>query len=170
MKRVVLSLLLLIALQTIGPPSAAAGGDLTIRRIRFDPPGADDGSKRSLNKENILIRNDSDSAVRIKGWKVHDHHRDNVYICPTRYPSQARGSGVALHRPRNRSHRYLLTRGGARPRITGIGIKTTTCGIMAATPLRCGDAMGRSPIGVATSGATIAPTPAASFRSRPAGC
>lgn len=79
-KRVVLPLLLLIALQTIGPSSAAAGGDLTIRRIRFNPPGADDGSRRSLNHEYILIRNDSDSAVRIKGWKIHDAHRDNVYV------------------------------------------------------------------------------------------
>ena len=80
MKRIVLSLLVLLGLQTIAPPIAAAGGDLTIVRIRFNPPGADDGSRRSLNKEKIVIRNDSDSVVRMKGWKIHDALRDNVYV------------------------------------------------------------------------------------------
>ena len=80
MKRVVLSLLLLLGLQTIGPTAAVAGGELTIVRIRFNPPGVDDGSRRSLNDEYILIRNDSDTVVRIKGWKIHDAHRDNVYV------------------------------------------------------------------------------------------
>lgn len=79
MKRIALSLLFLLVLQPMSPPRAAAGGDLTIVRIRFNPPGADDGSKDSLNKESILIRNGSDEVVRIKGWKVHDAGCDNVY-------------------------------------------------------------------------------------------
>jgi hypothetical protein len=46
-------------------------GAIRIERIRFDPPGEDDGSNASLNREIIRIENTGEEAVRLRGWTIH---------------------------------------------------------------------------------------------------
>jgi hypothetical protein len=75
----------LAALVLGGSPSSiaeAGGGGVHIVSIRYNAPGADDGSRDSLNAEVIMIRNDGDRRVSIKSWTVHDAGRDNFYKIP----------------------------------------------------------------------------------------
>jgi hypothetical protein len=50
--------------------------------MRYNAPGADSDSRRSLNGERIRIRNSGDQRVSIKGWTIHDAGRDNTYTFP----------------------------------------------------------------------------------------
>lgn len=65
-----------LLLMGAGPASAA----IRIKKISFDPAGADSGTRRHLNKEWILIKNTGDKVRRLDGWKVHDRDRDHTYI------------------------------------------------------------------------------------------
>ena len=44
---------------------------IRIDRIRFDPPGEDDGTNASLNQEIIRIENTGEHPVRLGGWTIH---------------------------------------------------------------------------------------------------
>lgn len=57
----------------------SAGSGVQIITVRYNAPGNDDGSKDNLNSERVFIRNDGDHGVRIRGWKIRDRSRDNVF-------------------------------------------------------------------------------------------
>jgi hypothetical protein len=68
---VLVIVILLLGLTT----SAAAshrGGGVRIMKIVFDPPGADNGSNTSLNKETVVIVNGGTSSVVMTGWTLRD--------------------------------------------------------------------------------------------------
>ena len=76
MRRFAIAFLTLVLLTAVAAPAHAA---IKIRKISFDPAGADDGSNRHLNKEWIKIVNTGPNAVRLRGWKIVDKGRDHVY-------------------------------------------------------------------------------------------
>lgn len=66
------------ALFVSGTSSASAA--IRIKRINFDPTGADSATNRHLNKEWIIIKNTSHKVRRLDGWKLHDRRRDHTYV------------------------------------------------------------------------------------------
>lgn len=60
----------------VASPALAA---ICIKRINFDPAGADSGTNAHLNKEYVYIVNTGPNAVQLRGWKVFDRGRDHVY-------------------------------------------------------------------------------------------
>jgi hypothetical protein len=65
-----------------------------IRKIAFDPPGADNGSNASLNKELVVIMNEGTSPVVITGWTLRDREA-HMYRFPT-FTLRA-GARVTVH-------------------------------------------------------------------------
>jgi hypothetical protein len=70
------------------PPSAPPGGGtllysavvpegLNIAHIEYDPPGPD------LEGEYVLIRNNSENAVDMTGWSLHDDGLNHVFTFPS---------------------------------------------------------------------------------------
>ena len=53
--------------------------------ISFDPPGEDDRSNESLNEEYVVLVNDSERNVNLKGWTIHDLDQDNAYRFDDRF-------------------------------------------------------------------------------------
>ena len=56
------------------PPATAQTARHSVRivKIYYDSPGADRGTKESLNAEYITLLNTGKRAVDLKGWKVRD--------------------------------------------------------------------------------------------------
>jgi hypothetical protein len=76
MRRVVPFFVLLAVLGiAISATASPRGGGVRILKIVFDPPGADNGSNASLNKETAAIVNGGTSSVVMTGWTLRD--RDN---------------------------------------------------------------------------------------------
>ena len=71
---------------TAGPALAA----IKIKKIVFNPEGADSGTNRHLNKEWIVIKNTGDRVRSLVGWKVHDRGRDHTY----RFGDESQGDDV----------------------------------------------------------------------------
>jgi hypothetical protein len=61
---------------------ATAAGSMHIKKIAFDPPGADNGSNDSLNQEKVVIRNDARRSKQLQGRKLRDRGADHVFIFP----------------------------------------------------------------------------------------
>lgn len=59
-----------------GTPALAA---LRVHRIYFDPPGRDTRSHSDLYDEFIVIRNTGRTPRELRGWRIHDRRRRNVY-------------------------------------------------------------------------------------------
>lgn len=74
-----------IALLTVLVGTAPAEAAIKIKRIHFDPPGEDTGTNSHLNREYIYLVNAGDSGVQLKGFKVFDSGRANVYRFPRLY-------------------------------------------------------------------------------------
>jgi Lamin Tail Domain len=53
-------------------PASARGDGVKFLRIRFDPPGADNGSNTSLNNEVVIIANKSPAIANLTGWTLRD--------------------------------------------------------------------------------------------------
>src|SRR4249919_483449 len=68
--------------------------DIRIERIRFDPPGDDDGSNASLNREVIRIENTGQEAARLRGWMIHTAGHLVFYFPRFRL---AGGEAVTIH-------------------------------------------------------------------------
>jgi len=66
------------------PTASAEHGGIEIVKIRFNPPGPDDGSRRSLNDEYIFIRNTSSHGQGLRGWRIHDARSGNSYRIDSR--------------------------------------------------------------------------------------
>jgi hypothetical protein len=94
--RRVAPLLALVIVTGLAIPALASprGGTVHIAKIVFDPPGADNGSNTSLNKEAVVIVNEGTYSVVMTGWTLRD--RDNhVFRFPT---FTLRGGGrVTIH-------------------------------------------------------------------------
>ena len=88
MKRIIV--LLLSSLVVVVAFSAPALAAIKIKKIAFNPAGADSGTNRHLNKEWILIKNTGDRARSLAGWKVHDRGRDYTY----RFGDESQGDDV----------------------------------------------------------------------------
>lgn len=77
MKRLTVALLVSTLVLTVGAAPASAG--IRIKRISFDPAGADTGTSSHLNKEWVLLKNTGQTDVQMRGWKLFDLGRDHVY-------------------------------------------------------------------------------------------
>jgi len=51
-------------------PDRGTAPDVRIERVRFNPPGADGPSDRSLNGEWVEVRNRSRRARSLRGWRL----------------------------------------------------------------------------------------------------
>lgn len=71
----------------VATPANAA---LEIKRIAFDPAGADSGTNRHLNKEWIKIKNTGRRTRTLDGFKLHDRGRDHSYV----FADESRGDDV----------------------------------------------------------------------------
>ena len=60
--------------------AAPANAAIRIKKIAFNPAGADSGTNRHLNQEWIIIKNSGDQTRRVDGWKIHDRSRDHSYV------------------------------------------------------------------------------------------
>lgn len=70
MKKLMVTLLVPTVLIVLGAAPASAG--IAIKRISFDPAGADTGTNSHLNKEFVLLKNTGQTDVQMRGWKVFD--------------------------------------------------------------------------------------------------
>jgi hypothetical protein len=70
------------------------GGTVHIAKIAFDPPGADNGSNASLNKETVVIVNGGSTSVVMTGWTLRDRDA-HVFRFPTF--SLRAGARVTVH-------------------------------------------------------------------------
>jgi hypothetical protein len=81
MKRIVglgaLCLALLAA--PVGGSELQRGGGVHFIKISFDPPGEDGRSNKTLNKEYVTIRNDTEHNRNLKGWVIYDLGQMNTY-------------------------------------------------------------------------------------------
>jgi hypothetical protein len=79
---------------TIPAPATPREGVVKIRRIRFNPLGADDGSNVSLNHEVVTIANQGNTRKDLTGWTLRDSDR-HVFL----FPSFRLGAGerVTIH-------------------------------------------------------------------------
>jgi hypothetical protein len=71
------TLLCAAALLLAAPGPALA--KVEIRRIAFNPRGADSGTNEHVNREFIYLVNTGPRARGLRGWKIHDRGRENVY-------------------------------------------------------------------------------------------
>ncbi len=55
---------------------AEAAGAIRIKVIDFDPPGRD---AESLNEEFVVIKNLGERSRSLRGWTLHDQHRQHYY-------------------------------------------------------------------------------------------
>ena len=55
-----------------GHPESAALPPVRISKIQFDPPGDDDATTSSLNKEYVQVHNYGAKAWTLTGWSVRD--------------------------------------------------------------------------------------------------
>jgi hypothetical protein len=95
MRRTAPLIALVIVLGVVIPaPAAPRGGGIRILKIAFDPPGADNGSNASLNKELVFIVNDGTSSVVMTGWTLRDRSA-HVFRFPT-FTLRA-GARVTIH-------------------------------------------------------------------------
>lgn len=103
MRIVRIGLTALLVLGVLAIP-ATASARVKIYLIQYDPPGADDGSRASLNEEYICLENTGRDPADLTGWTIRDED-GNVYTFG-RYslPSKAivtvhtgRGSDRRLH-------------------------------------------------------------------------
>jgi hypothetical protein len=76
MRRVGATLAVVLLVTTFSAPALAA---IEIKRISFDPAGADTGANLHLNREYIYLVNTGPRAKQLRGWKVIDKGRDHVY-------------------------------------------------------------------------------------------
>ena len=79
--RTLLVACLVVGASLIALPADAAGS-VQFRKIRYDSPGTDRGSKTSLNAEYVVIKNTGTTTRTLTGWTVRDkaHH---VYTFPS---------------------------------------------------------------------------------------
>jgi hypothetical protein len=77
-------MLALVAVVGLAIPATASsrGGGVRIVKIAFDPPGSDNGSNTSLNKELVVVANVGASPVVMTGWTLRDRD-DHVFRFPT---------------------------------------------------------------------------------------
>lgn len=102
---------LLAALMLVLSSTAPAAAGLRITHIHFDPPGSDDGSKKSLNQERILVRHYGTKANSLKGWKISDKGRNQIYRFPDHIELDGK-SRVVLHSGPGESRFKLVCKGG----------------------------------------------------------
>jgi lamin tail-like protein len=67
---------------------------IRIDRIRFNPPGEDDGSNSSLNQEIIRVENTGADPVRLRGWMIHTAEHLVFYFPRFRLDA---GRAVSIH-------------------------------------------------------------------------
>jgi hypothetical protein len=86
-------LLAIVLILGLAIPALAStrGGGVRILKIVFDPPGADNGSNASLNKEIVVVVNDASSPVNMAGWTLRDRDQHTF-----RFPAFMLGAGVRI--------------------------------------------------------------------------
>ena len=62
-----------------GPVFAEDERGVRLDRIAFNPRGEDTGRKSHLNREHVLIVNDTNERKNIRGWTVRDLGGDHIY-------------------------------------------------------------------------------------------
>jgi Lamin Tail Domain len=78
MRRVVLAALVPALVFALAGNATAK---VTIAKIYFDSPGADDGSNKSLNHEWVQIHNGGSRSVNIGDWRIKDKS-GHVFVFP----------------------------------------------------------------------------------------
>ncbi|MFN2589059.1 MAG: lamin tail domain-containing protein [Actinomycetota bacterium] len=77
-RRTVLTMFVTLAASSAVPAHA----QVTFTHVYFNPPGKDDGSNKSLNKELVVLVNDGSKARRLRGWTIVDKGGDHRYRIP----------------------------------------------------------------------------------------
>jgi hypothetical protein len=100
---------------------ALAAPKVSVCALRCDAPG-NDNQARNLNREYVVFKNNTNMAVRMGGWRVHDEGRIHTYRIPTNFRLGA-GKSVTLH----------SGRGANSPTHLYGGAPTEPCGTTTAT-------------------------------------
>ena len=81
MERIAFGLVLLALLVTPASVAVAEEDEWGVRfgRIVFNPTGPDTAENDHLNREYILIRNDTNQRKNVRGWMVRDLGGEHVY-------------------------------------------------------------------------------------------
>jgi hypothetical protein len=118
-----------------GGGSADAVGGVRFTKIYYAPPGADLGSKSSVNAERFALTNYGTGARSLAGWTVRDHD-GHVYRFPSGYRLPAgrtvtvhtgTGSSTMLNRYWGRNH-YVWNNGADKAVLrNGAGTKLDVC-------------------------------------------
>ena len=94
-----------VGLTVSGIVPALAGKPVRFVAIQADPPGADDGSNRSLNEEFVVLKNVSDHSASLKYYSVRLGEKD--YSFPSDFRLQP-GSKVRVHTGKGQDARHDL--------------------------------------------------------------
>ncbi|MEO3785092.1 lamin tail domain-containing protein [Actinocorallia sp. B10E7] len=60
-----------IVIGVLAPEKGLSAPDVRIERVRFDAPGVDDRTNRSLNGEWVEVANHSGRTRNLRGWRLH---------------------------------------------------------------------------------------------------
>ncbi len=94
MRKTVLLFTMMAAALLLASAVALAAPKITIPTIHYDARG-DDNLAANLNDEYVVLKNATNRAIGLKGWKVHDEGRTHVYTFK-RFKLGA-GKQVTLH-------------------------------------------------------------------------
>lgn len=108
-----LALLLMLVAVPASTVSVAAEDEWGVRfvRINFDPAGEDTGDNDHVNREFILIRNDTNERKNLRGWKVRDLGGDHEYVIERRIVLRP-GDYIRLHSGRAGDTTAVCTHNG----------------------------------------------------------
>jgi Lamin Tail Domain len=112
-KRAILVFAVMGAVFLVASGMALAATRVTIPIIHYDARG-NDNLASNLNNEYVVFKNNTNTAIRMRGWKVHDEGRIHVYTFPTF--RLGAGKTVTLHSGRGTntsSHLYWQRSYGA---------------------------------------------------------
>jgi hypothetical protein len=151
------AVVLFVSLVVVIALPAAAFGAIRIKKIAFDPPGADTGTNSHINKEWVLIKNTGDNTKQLQGWKLLDRGPDHRYrfgalsLAPGDFVKLHSGSGshtvtsgcggdCAIHHYYWGQDNYVWNNGGDRATLknsAGNVVDRCRYGAAADSPKRC---------------------------------
>lgn len=100
MRRVVILLAVLMLVLLAAVPALAATR-ISIPKAHYDARG-NDNYRENLNDEYIVFKNNTNRAISMRGYKVHDEGREHTYRFPNAYKLRA-GKSVTLHTGKGRN-------------------------------------------------------------------
>ncbi|HZX06804.1 lamin tail domain-containing protein [Kribbella sp.] len=90
-----------VAAAAVAPLPASAVSPVLFTGIQYDPPGPDYRTNAQLNREYVVVRNNSTRSVTLAGWRIRDA-QNHTFVFPRGFVLRGRTS-VVVHTGRGRN-------------------------------------------------------------------